>query len=159
MGLFQEARISDGKAAELLGLTRRGFVALLVCKGIPNFRLDPEEWEAEAARLHAGDTSGAWTTMPPVISNTGPLMTLADIGQLELLPHLFNSLLIPPAVRAEALNEPALTAVQTAITREWIVEQRPSDTSAFCLLSETFRNQESKMPEIQAFLRSNRPRD
>jgi predicted HTH domain antitoxin len=56
--LFQEARISGGKAAELMGLTRRGFIALLARKGIPYFHLDPEEWEAEVARLHASDTSG-----------------------------------------------------------------------------------------------------
>jgi hypothetical protein len=45
--------------------------------------------------------------MPPVISNTGPLIALADIGQLELLHRLFNTIIIPPAVRAEVLNEPA----------------------------------------------------
>lgn len=52
LGLFQEGRISTGKAAELLGLTYRGFVRLMARKGIPYFRLDPEEWEAEIARLH-----------------------------------------------------------------------------------------------------------
>jgi predicted HTH domain antitoxin len=53
LGLFQEARISGGKAAELLGLTRRGFIALLARKGIPHFRMDPEEWEAEVVRIRA----------------------------------------------------------------------------------------------------------
>lgn len=54
LGLYQESRISAGKAAELLGLTRRGFLALLARKGIPHFRLDPQEWDAEVARLGAG---------------------------------------------------------------------------------------------------------
>ncbi len=53
LGLFQEARISGGKAAQLLGLTRRGFLALLARKGIPQIRLAPEEWDAEVARLRA----------------------------------------------------------------------------------------------------------
>ena len=53
LGLFQEAHISGGKAAELLGLTRRGFIALLARKGIPYFRLEPAEWEAEVARIRA----------------------------------------------------------------------------------------------------------
>jgi hypothetical protein len=82
--------------------------------------------------------------MPPVISNTGPLIALADIGQLELLHHLFNNILIPPAVRAEVVNEPALAAVQTAIAQGWIVEQRPSDTSAIRLLNETLDLGESE---------------
>jgi len=82
--------------------------------------------------------------MPPVISNTGPLIALADIGQLELLHHLFNNILIPPAVRAEVVNEPALAVVQTAIAQGWIVEQRPSDTSAIRLLNETLDLGESE---------------
>ena len=57
LGLYQESRISAGKAAELLGLTRRGFLALLARKGIPYFRLDPQEWEAEVARLRPGRES------------------------------------------------------------------------------------------------------
>ena len=55
--LFQEARISGGKAADLLGLTRQGFIALLARKGIPYFRLEPEEWDAEVARIRASQQS------------------------------------------------------------------------------------------------------
>jgi len=66
--------------------------------------------------------------MPSVISNTGPLIALAGIGQLELLHRLFNTIVIPPAVHAEVLNEPAHAAVQTAISEGWITEQRPSTT-------------------------------
>jgi predicted HTH domain antitoxin len=57
LGLFQEARISGGKAANLLGLTRPGFVALLARKGIPQIRLEPEEWDAEVARIRASQPS------------------------------------------------------------------------------------------------------
>jgi len=57
LGLFQEARISGGKAAELLGLTRRGFIALLARKGIPYFRLEQAEWDAEVARIRASQQS------------------------------------------------------------------------------------------------------
>jgi len=49
LGLYQENRISGGKAAELLGLTRRGFVSLLARKGIDYFRLAPDEWDEEVA--------------------------------------------------------------------------------------------------------------
>jgi len=53
LGLFQEARISGGKAAQLLGLTRSGFLALMTRKGIPQIRLEPEAWDAEADRIRA----------------------------------------------------------------------------------------------------------
>lgn len=59
LGLFQEVRISGGKAAELLGLTRRGFMALLAHKGIPYFRMDPQEWESEVARIRASHPSAS----------------------------------------------------------------------------------------------------
>jgi predicted HTH domain antitoxin len=51
LGLFQEERISGGKAAELLGLTRLGFVALLARKGIPYFRLTADDWAKEVATV------------------------------------------------------------------------------------------------------------
>ena len=57
LGLFQEAHISGGKAAELLDLNRRDFIALLARKGIPYFRLEREEWDAEAARIRASQQS------------------------------------------------------------------------------------------------------
>jgi predicted HTH domain antitoxin len=53
LGLFQEDRISGGKAAELLGLTRLGFIALLARKGIPYFRLTSDEWAKEVATVKA----------------------------------------------------------------------------------------------------------
>ena len=53
LGLYQENRISGGKAAELLGLTRLGFVSLLTRKGMDYFRLTPEEWAEEVAIVKA----------------------------------------------------------------------------------------------------------
>jgi predicted HTH domain antitoxin len=54
LGLYQEGRISGGKAAELLQLTKGGFVALLTRRGLDYFRLTPEEWEQESR------TAGNW---------------------------------------------------------------------------------------------------
>lgn len=48
LGLYQEGQISGGKAAELLGLTRSGFISLLARKGINYFQLTPNEWAEEA---------------------------------------------------------------------------------------------------------------
>jgi predicted HTH domain antitoxin len=58
LGLFQEGRISGGKAAELLGLTRRGFIALLARKGMDYFRLTPEDWQEELAAVQAWSKGG-----------------------------------------------------------------------------------------------------
>jgi predicted nucleic acid-binding protein len=82
--------------------------------------------------------------MRPVISNTGPLIALADIGQLELLRQLYETIFIPPAVRAEVLNEPARAAVQAALTEGWLSEQRPSDTHVISLLNESLDPGESE---------------
>ncbi len=59
LGLYQEDRISGGKAAELLGLTRLGFVSLLARKGISYFRLTPDEWAEEVATVKAWNASHA----------------------------------------------------------------------------------------------------
>jgi len=61
LGLFQEDRISGGKAAEFLGLTRLGFVTLLARKrkGIPYFRLTSDEWAKEVAIVKAWGVSSA----------------------------------------------------------------------------------------------------
>ena len=56
LGLYLEGRISGGKAAELLGLTRRGFVSLLARKGIDYFRLTPDEWAEEVTLVDAWST-------------------------------------------------------------------------------------------------------
>lgn len=42
-----------------------------------------------------------------VVSNTSPVRALAHLGLLELLPHLFGQVLIPPAVAAELRGPPA----------------------------------------------------
>ena len=57
LGMYQENRISGGKAAELLGLTRRGFVSLLARKGIDYFRVAPNEWQEEVATVKAWNDS------------------------------------------------------------------------------------------------------
>ena len=59
LGLYQENRISGGKAAELLGLTRRGFVSLLTRKGMDYFHLAPDEWAKEVATVKAWSANRA----------------------------------------------------------------------------------------------------
>ena len=47
---------APAQAAELLGLNRRGFVSLLARKGIDYFRLTPDEWAEEVARVNDRST-------------------------------------------------------------------------------------------------------
>jgi predicted HTH domain antitoxin len=52
LGLYLEGRISGGKTAELLGLTRRGFVSLLARKGLDYFRLTSDDWAEEVSLVN-----------------------------------------------------------------------------------------------------------
>ena len=55
--------------------------------------------------------------MRKVVSNTTPLIALADIGQLELLHKLYGEIMIPEAVFNEVESELARMMVSKA---EWI---------------------------------------
>jgi predicted nucleic acid-binding protein len=50
-----------------------------------------------------------------VLSDTSPICYLILIGQIDLLPQLFQSVIIPVAVRNELLNENADNSI-----RKWI---------------------------------------
>jgi predicted HTH domain antitoxin len=47
LGLYQERRISCGKAAELMGIRKGEFIRLLARKGMPYFDYTEEELEEE----------------------------------------------------------------------------------------------------------------
>ena len=49
MKLFEEGRISLGKAAELAGYTRRTYMELLGRRGVPVFNYSPESLDGEMA--------------------------------------------------------------------------------------------------------------
>ena len=55
--------------------------------------------------------------MRKVVSNTTPLIALADIGHLDLLQKLYGEILIPEAVLNEIKTEPAKTVVNNC---SWI---------------------------------------
>jgi len=71
--------------------------------------------------------------MPDVVSNTGPIIALAHIGQLDLLRQLFGGVRIPSAVRAEIKDELSLAALADA---SWIVIHDLQDSFAAQLLNE-----------------------
>jgi predicted HTH domain antitoxin len=51
LGLFREERISSGKAAELLGLSKAEFIDLLDRHGIPYFTETTQELKAQVAAV------------------------------------------------------------------------------------------------------------
>ncbi len=79
--------------------------------------------------------------MPDVVSNTGPLIGLAGIGQFDLLHKLFGRIIIPPAVRDEIRDETSVAALAAA---DWIVVQPAQDALAVQLLREELDAGESE---------------
>lgn len=51
--LFRQERISAGKGAELLGITKWDFIQLLNCHSIDYFTQSPKELEAEVTEVEA----------------------------------------------------------------------------------------------------------
>jgi predicted nucleic acid-binding protein len=79
--------------------------------------------------------------MLKVVSDSGPMIALASIGQLDLLHRLFGEIVVPPAVRAEVLDETSTTALSAA---EWIKLQPPQDNLAVQFLRDDFGAGESE---------------
>ena len=49
--LYRQGRISSGKAAELLGMSRVAFIQHTSALGIPFFEMTGEEWQAELEQV------------------------------------------------------------------------------------------------------------
>lgn len=54
--------------------------------------------------------------LPPVVSNTSPLIGLERIGRLDLLRDVYGDILVPPTVVAELGGR---------LPRTWVTERRP----------------------------------
>ena len=69
--------------------------------------------------------------MPLVVADTGPLYYLVPTGDIELLPKLFERVLVPQVVRDELANAEALQAVGDWIARApgWL-DVRPAHPGA-----------------------------
>lgn len=80
-----------------------------------------------------------------VVSNSGPLIALAQIGQFDLLRWLYTELSIPPAVRDEVVTfgqtRPGALEVESA---DWIQAVEVGDRTAVELLRERLDRGESE---------------
>jgi uncharacterized protein len=79
--------------------------------------------------------------VPNVVSDTGPLIALAGVGQLNLLHQLFGQVFIPPAVHSEIQDETSLAAMAAA---DWISLHSVQDAFAVQLLREELDSGESE---------------
>jgi predicted nucleic acid-binding protein len=83
----------------------------------------------------------------PVVSNTSPLLNLAIIDHLFLLPQQFGQILIPQAVLTELKVGQALpgsSRIQEAIDEGWLVPQSISNRSLVTLLRRQLHQGESE---------------
>jgi len=79
-----------------------------------------------------------------VVSNAGPLIALARIGCLELLPSLYGHVLIPRAVSLEVMMDPRRMGAQELVSCVWIDVRDISDTQAVAVLRLTLDRGESE---------------
>jgi len=83
----------------------------------------------------------------PVISNTSPLLNLAIIDHLFLLPEQFGQIYIPPAVFTELkINQdlPGSRALESAVNQGWLISQAVENTLLVNLLRRDLHQGESE---------------
>jgi predicted nucleic acid-binding protein len=71
-----------------------------------------------------------------VVADSSPLIVLINIGHIEILPRLFGTVLIPPAISAELRNEKRPKAIRSFIENPpaWLIEQSPRTNEEIPLL-------------------------
>lgn len=83
----------------------------------------------------------------PVVSNTSPLLNLAIIDHLFLLPQQFGQVYIPSAVLSELKvndNLPGSGALQTAVNDGWLILQTLENRALLSLLKQDLHQGESE---------------
>lgn len=80
-----------------------------------------------------------------IVSDTSPLINLAIIGQLDLLPTLFQQIIIPKAVFDEIVaNDAALPGAKEIQHAPWVEVRTPQDQSLVTSLLEELDPGESE---------------
>jgi len=95
----------------------------------------------------------------PVISNTSPLLNLAMIDHLFLLPQQFGQVYIPAAVLAElkiSENLPGSSALQAAVNDGWLIAQTVKNTALVSLLRRDLHQGESEAIALAVELSADR---
>ena len=69
----------------------------------------------------------------PVVADTGPLIALARVERLELLPRLYERLIVPPAVHVELTldsDRPGARVLAGAFDAGWITVEAVTDSAS-----------------------------
>lgn len=70
-----------------------------------------------------------------IVVNSGPLISLARIGLLDLLPKLFDEILVPDAVFQEVTQDQRLPGARAVKEADWLKFGEISDREAVIRLS------------------------
>lgn len=70
-----------------------------------------------------------------LVSDSGPLISLARIGQLDLLPKLFGEIVVPAAVYREVTQDQNLPGALSVLSAEWVTVVEVGDRAALADLS------------------------
>lgn len=99
------------------------------------------------------------TWIMPVVSNTSPILNLAIIGQLKLLPQQFGQVQIPLAVLSELKvqeDRPGSKEIQAALNVGWIQVQAVSSQLSVQLLQQVLDRGESEAITLAIDLKAER---
>jgi predicted nucleic acid-binding protein len=64
-----------------------------------------------------------------IVCNAGPLISLARIGRLDLLPALFSEIIVPPAVYREVTGDDSLPGAGDLRQADWLKVAEVQDRS------------------------------
>ena len=64
-----------------------------------------------------------------VVSDTSPLRALQHLGETNLLPHFYRSVLVPPAVARELLSPRGMGAPVDVTSLPFVTVQAPTDAA------------------------------
>lgn len=65
-----------------------------------------------------------------IVVDAGPLISLARIGRLDLLPALFDEIIVPPAVHREVTSEESLPGAAVLAKSDWLKLVEVADRKA-----------------------------
>jgi predicted nucleic acid-binding protein len=65
-----------------------------------------------------------------IVCNAGPLISLARIGRLDLLPALFGEIIVPPGVHREVTNDVSLPGAKDLAGAKWLKLAKVQDRSS-----------------------------